>query len=153
MPKNESFLIKVYGDNEQKEDYLPLEGLSTTIMFNTDMFSNEINRVTLQSLVDGNTEAKVIEAYLIHQDGTEEYSDLSSFWGCEITLISKDGKPNGDANGDGKVNMVDIVEMVNYINGNPSDRFLKKSADMNNDGVIDNQDIQAIVDLIMSSHL
>lgn len=78
--------IKVYGDGEQKEDYLPpLTETSTTILFNTDIFSNEINRITLQNAIDGKNEVKVISAWLIRQDGTEEYSDLSPFWGCEIT--------------------------------------------------------------------
>ncbi len=77
--------IKVYGDGEQKEDYLPLTGTSTTIMFNPEIFSKEINRVTLQSGFDCKYQAKVISAWLIRQDGTEEYSDLSPFHGCAIT--------------------------------------------------------------------
>ena len=40
---------------------------------------------TLQSDIDGESNLKVISAWLIRQDGTEEYSDLSPFWGCEIT--------------------------------------------------------------------
>ena len=31
--------------------------------------------------------------------------------------------PIGDANGDGKINVADVVEVVNYLNGNPSERF------------------------------
>ena len=77
--------IKVYGDGEQREDYLGMNSTSTTILFNTDIFSNEINRVTLQNNSDGKTQAKVISAWLIRQDGTEEYSDLSPFHGCAIT--------------------------------------------------------------------
>lgn len=78
-------MIKVYGDGEQKEDYLPLTGTSTTLSFNKDIFSTEINRVTLQYTNEAKGEAKVISAWLIRQDGTEEYSDLSPFHGCEIT--------------------------------------------------------------------
>jgi hypothetical protein len=77
--------IKIYGDGEQKEDYLGMNSTSTTIIFNTDIFSNEINRVTLQNNTDCKAQAKVISAWLIRQDGTEEYSDLSPFWGCTIT--------------------------------------------------------------------
>ena len=81
--------VKVYGDGEQKEDYIGIADASTTILFNTDIFSNEINRVTLQRNQEGKGEAKVIGAWLIRQDGTEEYSDLSSFHGCEITKVEK----------------------------------------------------------------
>ena len=77
--------IKVYGDGEQREDYLGMNSTSTTILFNTDIYSNEINRVTLQNNSDGKTQVKVISAWLIRQDGTEEYSDLSPFHGCAIT--------------------------------------------------------------------
>jgi hypothetical protein len=76
--------IKVYGDGEQKEDYIGIEAASSTILFNTDFFSNEINRVTLQFNKEGQGEVKVISAWLIRQDGTEEYSDLTPFHGCEI---------------------------------------------------------------------
>ena len=85
-PQEGACHIKVYGDGEQKEDYLPpLTETSTTILFNTDIFSNEINRITLQNAIDGKNEVKVISAWLIRQDGTEEFCDLSPFWGCEIT--------------------------------------------------------------------
>lgn len=87
MPKDVQ--VKVYGDGEQKEDNIGIADASTTILFNTDIFSKEINRVTLQYIKDGKGEAKVIGAWLIRQDGTEEYSDLSSFRGCEITKVEK----------------------------------------------------------------
>jgi len=88
-PQEGACHIKVYGDGEQKEDYLPpLTETSTTILFNTDIFSNEINRITLQNAIDGKNEVKVISAWLIRQDGTEEFCDLSPFWGCEITSMT-----------------------------------------------------------------
>ena len=85
--------IKVYGDGEQKEDYIDIQKTSTTILFNTDIFNNEINRVTLQYNKDGKGETKVISAWLIRQDDTEEYSDFIPFHGCEI--ISKDPYTTG----------------------------------------------------------
>lgn len=55
-----------------------------------------------------------------------------------------------DANSDGTVNVADIVEVVNYIMGNPSNTFVKDQADVNGDGVINATDIVEIVKLIMS---
>ena len=81
--------VKVYGDGEQKEEYIGIDNASSTILFNTDIFSREINRVTLQYTKEDKGEAKVISAWLIRQDGTEEYSDLSPFHGCEITKGEK----------------------------------------------------------------
>ena len=88
VPAEDAFHIKVYGDGDTKEDYLPLTGTSTTILFNPDIFSSDVTRVSLQHKREGNDVAKVVCAYLIRQDGTEEYSDLSPFWGCRVTDVS-----------------------------------------------------------------
>lgn len=83
------FHIKFYGDNGE-EDLRPIsKELSTTIDFESLKFKQTIDRITLQHTVDGKAEAKVVSAWLIRQDGTEEYSDLSPFWGCEITNVEK----------------------------------------------------------------
>lgn len=51
----------------------------------------------------------------------------------------------GDVNGDGVVNIADIVEVVNSILGKPSEGFNAKAADVNGDGIVDEQDLQGIV--------
>ena len=48
----------------------------------------------------------------------------------------------GDANGDGVVNVADIVETVNYIMGNPSEKFNMALADVNGDGTVNDEDIE-----------
>ena len=58
----------------------------------------------------------------------------------------------GDANGDGEVNVTDIVEIVNAIMNRPSERFVRAAADMNGDGEIDVADIVKVVSIIMSSN-
>jgi uncharacterized repeat protein (TIGR02543 family) len=54
----------------------------------------------------------------------------------------------GDANGDGDVNVLDIVTMANYITGGSPDPFIFPAADINEDGVIDILDIVAVVNII-----
>lgn len=51
----------------------------------------------------------------------------------------------GDANKDDTVNVADIVVVVNLI----KEGSYKKSADVNNDGVVDDKDLYAIKDIIM----
>jgi hypothetical protein len=58
----------------------------------------------------------------------------------------------GDANGDGEINVTDIVEIVNAIMNRPSERFVRAAADMNGDGEIDVADIVKVVSIIMSSN-
>ena len=55
----------------------------------------------------------------------------------------------GDANGDGTVNAADIVEVVNYIMGSPSEKFKEDGADASGDGTINAADIVTIVNIIM----
>ena len=57
----------------------------------------------------------------------------------------------GDANGDGIVDANDIVEVVNYIAGNPSDNFILASADANSDGIVNAADIVVIANIIMDN--
>ena len=59
----------------------------------------------------------------------------------------------GDANGDGKVNADDILEVISYIMGNPtpSEKFNKELADANSDGAIDAADIVVITNIIRTN--
>jgi hypothetical protein len=66
----------------------------------------------------------------------------------EIVEIS----PNmGDANGDGVVNVADVVEAVNAMNDKTSTKFKFSYADLNQKGKIDQTDIDIIVNLIYSN--
>ena len=57
----------------------------------------------------------------------------------------------GDANGDGIVNAADIVEIVNYIMGTCSDKFVFKTADANGDGTVNTADIVSIANIILTT--
>jgi len=57
---------------------------------------------------------------------------------------------DGDANDDGVVNIADIVEMVNSMNGkSTSNKFNLEKADYNIDGKITDVDIDAVMKIIM----
>ena len=55
----------------------------------------------------------------------------------------------GDANGDNKVDVSDIVEMVNAKAGRASAKFKMANADIDNDGSITETDINAVSRIIM----
>lgn len=57
---------------------------------------------------------------------------------------------SGDVNGDGKVNVADIVEIINYLNGHPSENFNLDEADVNNDGMVDESDVPALAETTLS---
>ena len=51
----------------------------------------------------------------------------------------------GDVNGDGKVDMSDVTDLVQYILGNPSEDFNTDAADVNGDGEIGMPDVMFII--------
>ena len=105
----------------------------------------------------------------------EELETKNVEYGTSITAPTKDGEGNnitwytypatmpahdvtvtgsffkkGDANGDNRVNAVDIVEVVNAMNGKASTKFILSNVDSNNNGKADADDIKAIVNIIMN---
>ena len=64
-----------------------------------------------------------------------------------ITFVPEGIYP-GDANNDGTVDAKDIVEVVNYIMGTPSDAFEEDGGDANEDGEVNASDIVTIVNEI-----
>ncbi|MEA2077729.1 MAG: S8 family serine peptidase [Candidatus Marinimicrobia bacterium] len=58
--------------------------------------------------------------------------------------------PNGDANGDLNVNVLDVITMVNYILEGEPNPFLFDAADINGDGNINVLDIIGVVNVILN---
>lgn len=150
--------IKVYGENisgdNYKEQYIPLSTsfAETTAIFDASILGSTFWGITLQinsDLASTPMTARVKEAKLIKADGTEVPATITSAWGCTVTAeISTDIIP-GDVNGDGVVNVTDIVATVNYIMEKPVDSFNKEAADLNGDGKINVTDIVMMVSIIM----
>lgn len=71
-----------------------------------------------------------------------------------LTLAGQNNQANrillGDANGDGVVNVADIVEIINFNDGRPSGFFIEDRADVNCDGIINREDIAGITNIIMA---
>ena len=72
---------------------------------------------------------------------------VESDWEGEVELTIPMAQI-GDANGDGTVNTDDIIEVVSFILGHPSDKFHKTLADANADGTINAADIVVITNII-----
>ena len=56
----------------------------------------------------------------------------------------------GDINGDGKILIGDVIAMLNYIVGSPSNNFNTKAADVNSDGKILIGDVIAVLNIIVN---
>ena len=67
----------------------------------------------------------------------------------EIKEIEMGDYITGDANGDGTVDVVDVVTIVNYILDKPADNFNEQAADVNGDGTVDVADVVAVMNIIL----
>lgn len=143
-----------YEDDSQTLNISKLEG--NTYRFVCFSMSNEIITGTSgailnvaltigESVNEGSYEATISNIVVTKTDGTQlKLSDAK--FNIVVTNIIK-----GDANGDGEVNVSDIVEIVNYIMNKPSDKFVFAAADLNGDGEVNVTDIVKVVSIIMSS--
>lgn len=60
----------------------------------------------------------------------------------------------GDANGDGSVDISDVVAVVNYIlNGGATGTFASENADVNTDGTVDISDVVGVVNMILNGEV
>ena len=143
-----------YEDDNQTLNITKMEG--NTYRFVCFSMSNEIITGTSgailnaaltigESVNEGSYEATISNIVVTKTDGTQlKLSDAK--FNIVVTNVIK-----GDANGDGEVNVSDIVEIVNYIMNKPSDKFVFAAADLNGDGEVNVTDIVKVVSIIMSS--
>ena len=57
----------------------------------------------------------------------------------------------GDANGDNEIDVIDVVCIINYIMGNPSENFNLLAADINDDGEGDIFDVMKAINLALTN--
>ena len=118
-----------------------------------------INKYKLTYMVDGQVYKTVSYDYgatiTPESAPTKEGYSFSGWSEIPETMPNHDVEVNGrfympgDANGDGVVNIADIVEIVNYINNKPSENFDELAANVYSDDRINEDDIAAILNIIM----
>ena len=57
----------------------------------------------------------------------------------------------GDVNFDNEINILDVVLMVSFILGEPTNEYEYSAADINEDGLLNILDIVALVNIILDS--
>jgi subtilisin family serine protease len=117
----------------------------------TDTTFTEIKKINESLITDINFKDFEVEEgqqyfykYKILRTSLEE-TDFSK----TVTTVPLTSKL-GDANGDNGVDVMDLVQNVDYILGNNPQPFIFKAADVNNDEAINVLDIVGIVDVILN---
>lgn len=82
--------------------------------------------------------------WIVPEGSTEDYK--SQPWWVSTWRIIDSNPIKGDVNKDLKVDISDIVAIINYIAGTST--FSEKEADVNEDGKVDISDIVAVINII-----
>lgn len=98
------------------------------------------------SIAKGDYEIALTDIVISKSDGTQIKPQNTKGFLTLVDAIS------GDANGDGEVNVTDIVAIVNYILNKPSTNFFFSAADLNEDGEVNVTDIVKVVSIILSGN-
>ena len=72
---------------------------------------------------------------------------------AEIEVVMQLDILPGDANGDGAVNVLDIIAIASYYAGSPPDNFCPYNADVNADGFINILDVISTVNIFMDNKM
>jgi len=116
----------------------------------------EVFGVTEETDATGHAEFSLPEGSFFYNASAEGYMDIFNE-PFEVTggdnyievLMQADGMP-GDANGDGVVDILDVLAIIQYFHGNDPEPFYFENADVNQDGVIDLLDVIETVAIIES---
>lgn len=66
------------------------------------------------------------------------------------TPVPSEGPEQGDVNGDGDVNVIDLQLCVNAFLGTETDPAIVERADVNSDGTVNVLDVQLIANIVLS---
>ena len=145
-----------YEDDNQALNVSKVEGSENTYRIVSFSLSNEVISGTSGSILnivlnidenaaDGTYEGHLTNIVFTKTDGTQLKLNNAVFNIIVVSYVL------GDANGDGEINVSDIVEIVNCIMEKPSSRFVAAAADLNGDGEVNVTDIVQVVNIIMTA--
>ena len=92
-----------------------------------------------EDMAEGQYMVRIVEPLLVLTDGN------SAAISATQTVVTIEDYLKGDVNGDGKVDLVDAVLVINHYVGKPVVRFVEKAADVSGDGKADLVDAVKII--------
>ncbi len=106
--------------------------------------------ITLSIVADQTVTEGTYTAELKNVIFSDENKVQANLANTSFTITVVDYTP-GDVNGDGKLNVMDIVEMVGNIMGDDSDTFVFVAADIDGNGTVNVMDLVNLVEIIMNT--
>ena len=118
--------------------------LNTSVINGNDGAILTVSLKANNGIAEGELNATIKNVILTTADETKMKPKDSSFTIKTKTLLK------GDADGDGEIDVTDVVSTINYIIGNPSAKFNFLAADLNEDGEVDIFDVMMAINLVFS---
>lgn len=84
-PGSGKLAVKVYGESGE-EQYTHFNTSDVEVVFDRNVLGDVASRITLQFMSSGSYSTHVMRTYLIRHDGSIETQNVSSFWGCNVTM-------------------------------------------------------------------
>ncbi len=106
--------------------------------------------ITLSIVSDGSMEEGTYTATLKSIIFSDENEQKLTFDDCSFNISVIDYTP-GDANGDGSIDVMDVVKMVSHIMGRNPSNFNQIAADIDGNGKVNVMDLVNLINLIMST--
>ncbi len=136
--------IEVRNDGNGKYHFLCYSGQNKPFKGNSGDFIT-LTLVADEGMAEGNYTA-TLQDIIFSDENKQQLNLASSTFNISIVDIMP-----GDANGDGQLNVMDIVEMVGHIMDDPSDTFVFAAADIDGNGTVNVMDLVNLVELIMNA--
>lgn len=166
----EALIEKIHEHSKNVMAYLPKERTVNLdceeMTFSLNLLKPEPNTLRIDWLLDGQKVSHNQEQLLLRRENIPkgEHELLAIIEDTTLLVRTLDHTTvhattvmwdvivkSGDVNADGTVSAADIMEIVNYNMGSPSDKFHFNDADLNNDGMVNIADIIAILNVILSA--
>ena len=143
-----------YGDNPFGNGTIIIQGdVHLNNSFNKDsQIDNSINdnsTTYIDNSVNDNSSTTNVTSIDKSTHTTEVKVDARDF--SKTTNVRAGGSMLGDVNGNGKVNMLDAVDLIRYLSGATDGLTNKDNADLNKDGKITDDDLMLLIKKIKSN--
>ena len=94
--------------------------------------------------IDSYTFPNRANAVLCVPNGSKAAYQAADYWNEFMKIVE-----NGDADGDGAIDVNDVTSTINHILNKPTSSFIEGAADVDGDGVIDVNDVQGIINIAL----
>jgi hypothetical protein len=122
-----------------------VESIGNHAFYNCNKLKVLIVHSPSPATVTENTFEKCDDAILYVPKGSKAAYEAADYWN-KFKIIEM---VEGDADGDGSIDVNDVTSTINYILGKPVASFIPEAADVDGDDTIDVNDVQGIIDIAL----